>query len=129
MLAFHSLQLPPLANSFLNIFFSPSFKLREAIEQPAYSHFFVFSSYEGICEALPGTKMEPPEESQTNGQASTVTVPMATTAGNAVAEADPASEKEQISSDHSDVDEKEEPPDLKDASRRQRVLNAKFEDL
>ena len=89
----------------------------------------MFCSYEGICEALPRTKMEPPEESQTNGQASTVTVPMATTAGNAVAEADPASEKEQISSDHSDVDEKEEPPDLKDASRRQRVLNAKFEDL
>lgn len=76
--------------------------------------------------------MVPPEKSRenhANGQASTVTVPVATIAEDAVAEADPAAEKEQISSDESDVDEKEEPPDLKDASRRRRVLNAKFEDL
>ena len=76
--------------------------------------------------------MEPPAkspESPANGQPSTITVPIVTTAENAAAEADPAAEKEQASSDESDVDEKEEPPDLKDASRRQRVLNAKFEDL
>lgn len=45
--------------------------------------------------------MEPPEnsrENHANGQTSTVTVPIATIAENAVAEADPAAEKEQISS-------------------------------
>lgn len=86
----------------------------------------------GLCEALPRTKMGPPEESRkspANGQTATVTVPIATTAEDAEAETDPAAEKEQVSSDESDVDEKEEPPDLKDASRRRRVLNAKFEDL